>query len=128
MIPEDQNGCFQAEVGVALEPKLNAQLTGEGCTIIGCEGCGEPDEFCAMAGAKAEARVILSIADITFNQPSCTSGLSGGVTTFDGATFDVPVTGEISGKVAGVSFSESLTFNFLTCNTNDNPICSVVLP
>ncbi len=121
----NRNGCIQAEFAVKFEPILDVRLNGKGCGLIKCLLCDDFDQICGNGGAMAEAKLTFNIATITFNKPNCGDLISGGVATFGGASFTVPVTFGLSGKIGGVPFSENKTFDVLTCNSNSSPYCKV---
>lgn len=123
--PKNQAGCFQAEAGLVLDPGIDIRIEGDGCLLVQCLGCSEFDKICANGGAMTTAQLTFNIANLTFNKPNCGDSISGGVATFGGATFKIPITFGLSGKINGVAFNRNKTFEVVTCDSNSDPYCQV---
>lgn len=119
-----KTGCIKADVSAVLAPKLNVQLTGDGCVVSKCLSCDDEVKACIAAGVKGEGKVTLEIGTIKYNHPKCGDGISAGVLSFAGANFDL--TANIKGSVVVLGVTESIDeeFNFLSCQTSPIVSCT----
>lgn len=124
--PADNAGCFQGQVGLNFNPKVSAQIGGEGAVEFQCLWCSSDEKASAAFSAtgKGEAKAGFTVGNISYNMGSCSEGLTGGVVTFNGANFDVTVQVKGAVTIAGKGISIDKEWNFLRCQTNPNFGCT----
>jgi hypothetical protein len=118
--PADAEGCFFASLGVNVSVSLSAEIKVGGDVNITCDfDLCDPRHGSIYFSAGATAAIPVSITGISYNKPTCDSGLSGG--DFSAGTATFKVVGEITAKWThtssnGVETSQyKRTAEFLSC-------------
>ncbi len=118
---DDRAGCFFAKVALPITLTATAQIGGSASISWDCI-------FCTPTTISGEGKLILggftwpiNIADISFNDASCSAGLHGGVLTPEAGQFEISA--ELKGTYepdGGVSKSFDIVKKFLFCTINLN--------
>ncbi len=117
-VPADRDGCFNAEVGVNLTPKISAELGGEGSLNYDCLFlCDETTVSVSLSFIFGELSWPITITGVSYNKESCAAGLAGG--NMQANPVDFKISTRVSGsyqKAGEASQTIDLTFDFVSCS------------
>lgn len=113
--PANRSGCIFAKAAIPVTVGFSAQIGGSASIAWDCI-------FCTATTIEGEATLLLggvsftiNIADISYNQPDCDSGIKGG--TFDAEPGKAEISVEIKGNYIqnGVQSGFDIVHKFLAC-------------
>ncbi len=121
-------GCFFANLKIGLTVGASAKLEGSGSLTYDCIFCDKTTIAVEASFALGDFSWDLSIADVTFNDPDCNSGLKGGF--FHPGDGKFRIGGKFSGSYTtqGVKQKIEFTKDILGCTINSKGIDCNLFP
>jgi hypothetical protein len=117
-VAADKAGCFNAELGVTLTPKISAELGGEGSLNYDCLFlCDETTISVSLSFIFGELSWPITITGVSYNKADCSAGLAGG--NMQANPVDFKISTRVSGsyqKAGEASHTVDLTFDFVSCS------------
>jgi len=114
----DRSGCIFAGLDTSITPSITAKIAGSGSFSVDCIlGC-EKTTFKASASFSGGASWPIHISKVTYNQPKCSSGLDGGLMTFDPVGFTVNGKFSVGYDIDGSSSTFEYSQDFLSCTVS----------
>jgi len=114
----DRSGCIFAGLDTSITPSITAKIAGSGSFSVDCIlGC-EKTTFKASASFSGGASWPIHISKVTYNQPKCSSGLDGGLMTFDPVGFKVNGKFSVGYDIDGSSSTFEYSQDFLSCTVS----------
>jgi hypothetical protein len=121
--PENRDGCFFANLKTTLTAGASIKLEGSGSITYACILCGKTTIAVEASFALGDFSWDLTISDVSFNDPECGSGLTGGVFKPGDAKFRIGA--KFSGSITkpdGIKRSVDFSKDILGCTLNRETI------